>query len=112
MELLAFIYNSDTVRAICAKASLPEPINISFLNEYDCMLEFSTEFELHKIAMNLQQIMQWIGYDVIITCEVVTKDRLHEIGWGGRNLICLLVKMLQGNILKLPLTLFNKLNKR
>ena len=26
--------------------------------------------------------MQWFGYDVIITCEVVTKDRLHEIEQG------------------------------
>ena len=46
------------------------------------MLEFSTDYELHKIAMNLQQIMQWFGYNVIITCKVVTKDRLHEIEQG------------------------------
>ena len=24
--------------------------------------------------------MQWFGYDVIITCEVVTKDKLNEMG--------------------------------
>ena len=42
------------------------------------MLEFSTEFELHKIAMDLQQITQWFGYEAVITCEVVTKDRLNE----------------------------------
>ena len=23
--------------------------------------------------------MQWFGYDVIVTCEVVTRDRLHEM---------------------------------
>ena len=77
-----FIYTNDTVKAICAKASLPEPINVSFLNEYNCVLEFPTDFELHKIAMNLQQIMQWFGYDVIITCKVVTRDRLHKIEQG------------------------------
>ena len=64
------------------KVSLPEPNNVSFLNGYDCVLEFLTGFALHKIAMNLQQIMQWFGYDVIISCEVVTKDRLHEIEQG------------------------------
>ena len=67
-----FIYTNETVREIYVKASLPEPINVSFLNEYDCVLEFSTEFELHKIAMNLQQIFTvvwlwcryhlWCGY--------------------------------------------------
>ena len=41
--------------------------------------------------MNLQQIMQWIAYDVIFTCEVVTKDRLHEIEESGRNPTHLLV---------------------
>ena len=75
----AFLYTSDTVKTICAKASLPEPINVSFLNEYDCVLEFPTDFDLHRITMNLQQIIQWFGYDVIITCEVVTRDKLHEL---------------------------------
>ena len=69
-----FIYTNDTVRAICVKVLLPEPIHTNFLNEYDCVLEFPTQFELHKIAMDLQQTTQWFGYDVVITCEVVTKD--------------------------------------
>ena len=77
-----FLYTNDTVRAICAKAFLPELVNFSYLNEYDCVLQFSTDFDLHKIVMNLQQIMQWFGYDVIITCKVVTWDRLHEIEQG------------------------------
>ena len=33
-----FLYTSDTGKAICVKASLPEPINVSFLNEYNCVL--------------------------------------------------------------------------
>ena len=33
-----FIYTNETVRAICAQAFLPEPIHVSFLNEYDCVL--------------------------------------------------------------------------
>ena len=74
-----FIYTIDTVRAICAKSLLPEPIPISFPNEYDYMLEFPAEFEFHKIAMDLQQITQWFGYDVVITCKVVTKDKLNEV---------------------------------
>ena len=53
-----------------------------FLNEYDCVLEFPTKFELCKIAVDLQQIMQWFGYDVVITCEVVNKDKLNEIEQG------------------------------
>ena len=56
-----FIYTNDTVKAICAKASLPDPINVSFLNEYECVLEFATDFDPHKIAMTLQQITQWFG---------------------------------------------------
>ena len=32
--------------------------------------------------MNLQQIMQWFGYDAVITCEVVTKDKMNEIKQG------------------------------
>ena len=51
------------------------------------MLEFPTEFELCKIAMDLQQIMQWFGYDVVITCEVVTKDKLNEIEQGKEECI-------------------------
>ena len=43
------------------------------------MLEFASDFDPHKIAMTLQQITQWFGYDVIVNCEVVTRDRLHEI---------------------------------
>ena len=74
-----FIYTNDTVRTICAKAFLPEPIHVSFLNEYDCMLKFPTEFELCKIAMDLKQMTQWFGYDVVITCEVVTNNKLNEI---------------------------------
>ena len=70
----AFIYTNETVRAICAKAFLPEPIHVSFLNEYDCMLEFPPNFNYVK-----QQWMQWFGYDVVIICKVVTKDKLNEI---------------------------------
>ena len=44
------------------------------------MLEFPTEFELCKVAMDLQQITQWLGYNVVITCEVVTKDKWNAIG--------------------------------
>ena len=32
--------------------------------------------------MDLQQIIQWFGYDVVITCQVVTKDKLSEIEQG------------------------------
>ena len=46
------------------------------------MLEFPTEFDLCKIALDFQQITQWFGYDVVITFEVVTKDKLNEIEWG------------------------------
>ena len=35
--------------------------------------------------MNLKQIMQWFDYDVIITCEVVTKEGLHEIEQGKKE---------------------------
>ena len=37
-----FIYTNDAFRAICAKSFLSEPIHVSFLNEYDCVLEFSS----------------------------------------------------------------------
>ena len=67
------------------KAFLPEPIPVSFLNEYDCMLEFPTKFKLCKIAVYLQQIIQWFGYDVVITCEVVTKDTLKDIEQGRED---------------------------
>ena len=77
-----FIHTNDTVRAICAKVFLPEPIHVSFLNEYDCVLEFWTEFELHKIAVDLQQIMQWFGYEVVIICEVISKTMLNYIEQG------------------------------
>ena len=80
-----FLYTNDTVKAICAKASLPDQINDSFLNEYDCVLEFATDFDPYKIAMTLQQITQWFGYDAILNCEVVTRDRLHEIEQCGEE---------------------------
>ena len=32
--------------------------------------------------MDLQKIMEWFGYDVMITCEVVTKDKMNEIEQG------------------------------
>ena len=38
-----FICTNDTVGAIYVKASLPKPINISFQNEYDSVLEFLTD---------------------------------------------------------------------
>ena len=61
-----FIYIIDTLSAICVKAFLPKPIHASFLNENGCVLEFPTQFEPSKIAMDLQQIMQCFGYDVVI----------------------------------------------
>ena len=64
------------------KVFLPEPIHVSFLNDYDCAIVFSTEFELHKIVVDLQQILQWFDYDVVITREVVTKDKLNDIEQG------------------------------
>ena len=42
------------------------------------MLEFVADFDPHKLAITLQQITQWFGYDVILTCEVVPRDRLHK----------------------------------
>ena len=50
-----FFYTIDTVKAICAKAFLQDPVNVGFLNEYDCVLEFATNFDLHKITMTLQK---------------------------------------------------------
>ena len=94
------------------KASLPEPTNASFLDEYDCVLEFMTDFKLHKIAMKLQQITQWFGYDVIITCEVVTKDRLHEIEQGTEVPNASPSLDVTGKNLKLQLPLCNRLNNR
>ena len=105
-----FIYTNDTVKGMYAKASHSEPINVSFLNEYCCVLEFLTEFELHKIAVNLQQITQWFGYDVLITCEVVTKDRLPEIEQERQEPSPSLSLDVTGKILKLPLLLFSKLS--
>ena len=72
------------------------------------MLEFPTEFELHKIAADLQQIMQWFGYDVAITCEVITKDKLNDIEQdrGEPNLCPSLV--VTGKKLKLPLSVPRK----
>ena len=75
----AFLYTNETVQAICVKAALPEPIYVSSLNEYDCVLVFPTDFDLYRITMNLQQIIQWFSCNVIITCEVVTRDKLHEL---------------------------------
>ena len=43
----AFFYTNDTVKAICANVSLPDPINVSFLNEYNCVLEFAADFDPH-----------------------------------------------------------------
>ena len=48
-QIPAFIYTNKTLKAICAEASLPQPIHVSFLNEYDYVLEFSNNFKLHKI---------------------------------------------------------------
>ena len=46
------------------------------------MLEYATDFDPQKITMTLQQITSWFGYDVMVNCEVVTRDRLHEIEQG------------------------------
>ena len=43
-----FIYTNNTVRAICVKEIFPEPIHVSFLNEYDCMLEFQLRLNYVK----------------------------------------------------------------
>ena len=87
-----FIYTNDTVRAICAKSFLP--------------------FELCKIAMGLQQITQWFSYDVVITCEVVAKDKLNEIEQGREEPNPSPSLDVIGKTLKLPLPLPNKLNNR
>ena len=47
-----------------------------FLNEYDCVLEFSAEFVLSKITIDLQKISWWFSYDIVVTCDVVPKDKL------------------------------------
>ena len=67
------------------KAFLPEPVKVSFLNKHDCVVEFSADFGLQTIVVDLQQTSQWFGYDVMITCETVTKDKLNDIeqGKGG-----------------------------
>ena len=49
-----FLYTNDTIKAIFVKASLPKAINVNFLNEYNCVLEFPTNFELYQITMHLQ----------------------------------------------------------
>ena len=64
------------------KVFLPEPIHVSFLNEYDCVLEFPADFELHKMEVDLQQITQWFGYHVVITCEVLANDKLNDTEKG------------------------------
>ena len=48
-----FIYTNETVWAVCTKALLPEPVHVRFEMSM-IVLEISTEFELHKIAVDLQ----------------------------------------------------------
>ena len=55
-QIPAFIYTTEAVREICEKSFVLEPIHISFLNGYDCVLEFSAGLELSKIAIDLQKI--------------------------------------------------------
>ena len=75
------------------------------------MLEFPTDFELCKIALDLQQIIQWFGYDVVITSEVVTKDKLNEIEQGREEPNPSPSLDVTGENLELPQSLPNKLNK-
>ena len=48
------------------------------------VLEFSAAFELNKIAVYFQQISLWFRYDMLITCEMVSEDKLGYI-WYGRE---------------------------
>ena len=107
-----FIYTNHAVRAICAKAFLPEPIYVSFLNEYGCVLEFVTEFELHIIKIDLQQIMQWFIYDVVIICEVVTKDKLNEIEQGSEEPNSSPILDVKGKNFETPTVSSQKMNNR
>ena len=62
--------------------------------------------------MKLQQITQWFGYDVVITCEVVTKDQLNDIEKGKEEPQLSSSLDVTGKIFKPPQPLFNKLNKK
>ena len=53
-----------------------------FLNQYDCVLEFSAEFAMSKIVMDLQKIPWWFSYDVVITCVAVPEVKLENIRHG------------------------------
>ena len=92
-----FIYTYETIRAICVKAFLPELIHISFLNEYDCMLDFPAEVDLHNIGVDLQanNAMVWLW------CSDHLWGWLLRIGWlklnrVGKNPTHLPVWILQG----------------
>ena len=73
--------------------------------------------------MNLQQRIQWFGYDVIITCEVVTRNKLHTCIVVTRDKLHELEQEREEpnpspslnvteKTLKLRLPLYNKLNNR
>ena len=100
------------VREICEKSFIFEPVHISFLNESDCVLEFSVEFELSKIALDPQKISQWLSYDVVITCEVVPEDKLEHIGHGREEPNPHPSLDITGQNFETPLPLPTKLNNR
>ena len=110
--ICTFIYTNDTVSAIGEKVFLPEPIHVSSLNEYDCMLVFPTKFELCKIAAHLQQITQWFGYDVVITCGVIAREKLNENEQGREEPNSSPSLNVTEKILKLPLVLPNNLSSK
>ena len=64
-------------------SNLPlKPTNISFLNEYEAVFAFSTEYDANRIAVSLQKIVSWVSFNVEVSCTVAGPDQLVNINRG------------------------------
>ena len=73
----SFAFNPKAIYEICQRQLIPLPFHINMLNEYECNVEYSRR--LGQVARIFHKVETWFGYDVDISCNVVSPDKLHEV---------------------------------
>ena len=80
--LSPFLLHDKAISAMCNEIKLPRPTNISLLNEYEAVLEFSAGYDANRIMMSLQKVDKCFSLNVEVSCTVAGPDQLMNISWG------------------------------
>ena len=77
--LLHVLQNEDVVKGVSMSWTYVEPRGVQTLNETTFLVTYSSSILADEIGSTIEQIDEWLGKPVVITCNEVTTAQLSQV---------------------------------